>query len=1633
MRTLTLISSLAACFAAMAGTPPNTATMENLSSAPTGFEENKGQVRTTGGAAAPFVRYRLSQGNTQLFLLESGIAYQFSRAHYPEGYREAMRDQQTDPSALYTLREQIRLETFRMNMLLEGADPAARITTEGRSSDYTQYYNHDALDVHTYTKVTYHEVYPGIDWVVYTTEKGMKYDFVVRPGADPDRIRMRFEHHEQLTLDEGGNLIHGNRMGRFTEERPVSFQNGKEVPTSFVKERNVVRFAVGPYDPSREITIDPDLIWATYYGGSAAELGHDCTVDGSGNVFLAGASISLTGIASGGHQNTHAGGSFDAFLVKFNSNGVRQWGTYYGGSSTDDGISCAADADGNVHLSGSTFSTSGVAFSGHQNSIGGAGDAFLVKFNAAGVRQWATYYGGAGTEDYGTCEVDDAGNVFLAGPTNSTSAIASGGHDGSFGGGGDDAFLAKFNANGVRQWSTYYGGAGDDGANNCAVDGSGNVLLAGYTNSTSEISSGGHQSALGGLYDAFLVKFTTTGTRLWATYYGGSGDEFYGACTAEGNGNVFLGATTESASGIASGGHQNSLAGEEDGLLAKFDASGVRQWATYYGGSGSDLGRGCAVDGGGNAYLRGQTASSSGIAFEGHQMNYASAGDLFLVRFSSSGSRLWATYYGGSGAETATSIGVATGSNEVVYLAGTTWSSSGIAFNGHQNTNSDQTAMLARFEENSEPGILTGTISGSPFCVGDPVNVPYSATGTFTAGNTFTAQLSDAAGSFASPVVIGTISSTTSGTIPGPIPGGTGVGTGYRIRVVSSTPPLVGTDNGSDLAVNDPGIDSDGDGIGDACDDCPNDADNDIDADGICGDVDSCPTVFGQVGSSCDDGDPLTTGDVLNAECACAGAIDCTLAALTESEPNSSFGTADALPYNTPISGSLGTCFPPDNTVDFFSISTTAQGVLRVEACLSTSGTVPLDVIFRVRVSSGSVLATDTLVAGANGAAITSFFEFPCQGIGAYVISVEVPGITDCLSYAFSYSMLDPVFANDPYPNSVVAHDTYQEGQNGFYYEASTYDVFNIVPPFNGLMTIEVQAEHSGPAPGIMEVALLSTAGLVIQAWTVPSGAQGVPVTTLLSIGCLGDATDYDVRFLAVDCGTSYRWKYTMTGPVFATDPEVSVTPVNYDTFQDGQLGFVNDNSDTYSTAPTLQGVMHFEIQAEHSGATPGSMEFRFQYAGVPTIVQDIPVGANGQPITTIVSVPCRGGSVHTVVFQDPVACGLSYRWRYYTTAPFFAIDTEPNNSAASAIVLPPATDATGHLDFLTGVNNGGENVDYYRINLPTDGVLHVNVEAEHVDASSTETLETVIVTSTGTVLATWDAAVGANSTPASSSFSLPCRGTTVPYYLRLISNTCGVSYRVSWSVTPAFFDADVEPNNSYSAGITMDLGNAWYNGHIGFYNTTDDDFYKFTHAGGPYSVIVSAEHTGTGAGTMEMAIVNSAGSVFGTFIVPAGGSSTPLTNTFTQATLAAGSLYALRLRDVTCGVSYRIHCANDADNDGICDVADVCPGGPEPGTPCDDGNPGTVNDMINDLCECEGDITTGIESAQATEGLRAWPNPAHTTLFLSTPVDAVVYDAHGQAVRTVQRDNVIPLDGLSPGVYLLRTLDGSMVRFVKD
>ncbi len=646
-----------------------------------GFFENKGQVKQTDGLPAPYVSHLLERGGAKIFLLkQGGIAYQFERLHYPEGYEKLMGEKFPDPEKMKQREElshQVRLETYRMDVYLEGANPSPRIESVGRSEDYLNYYNHDALDVHHYEKVVFKEVYPHIDWVVYIQGDGMKYDFVVRPGGNPADIRLRFQDQEELYLNQAGELVFGNRMGRFTEQRPVSFQGSHEIATAFVLEGDRLTFRVDGYDKTRELVIDPYQIWGTYYGGSLNDYAVSCKTDASGNVFLAGSTESNSAISAAGGYQISIGGSADAFLVKFNSAGVRQWGTYYGGPGYEGNGYCAINGQGIIFLSGYTYSAGNIAFSGHQNSLNGDADGFLVKFDAAGFRIWSTYYGGTLADYAYTCSTDGLGNAYLAGYTRSTSNIAQGGHQNTLVGTADDAFLVKFNGSGQRQWGTYYGGSSYDYGYFCKPDAQGDVYLYGSATSSDNIAFGGFQNSLIGIRDGFLVKFNASGVRTWATYVRGNSDYFdAGGMDIDAQNNIYV---------VGRGFSCPNNVCRSDAFMAKYNSSGVQQWQIAYGSaSDDDSGADCAIDAQGNLYMAGTTSSVTDIAYNGLVMTAPAENNAFLVKFNASGQRQWATYFGGSGDDYGNACAIDPQGN--IYLAGNTNSGALAVTGGHQTT-----------------------------------------------------------------------------------------------------------------------------------------------------------------------------------------------------------------------------------------------------------------------------------------------------------------------------------------------------------------------------------------------------------------------------------------------------------------------------------------------------------------------------------------------------------------------------------------------------------------------------------------------------------------------------------------------------------------------------------------------------------------------------------------------------------------------------------------------------------------------------------------------------------------------------------------------------------------------------------
>ena len=665
-----------------------------------GFEENIGQV---SGSDAQRVKFRLDDGALTVFLLDNAMAYQFTKL-----------GEAAEPMTLPGERPMPRAyATHRMDMQLIGAQAHPRISTHEPLAHYNRYALADMRVAHSYRKVVYHDIYPGIDWVFHINEAGVKHEFVVHPGGDPSAIVFEARWADALGMDHDGNLLLSSRLGTVTEEHPVSFQGDRRIATRFVVEGHTVSYALDAYDRTQALVIDPQLIWGSYYGGEGSDGISSVTTDSQGNVYFCGSTQSFSGIAEGGFLNTNplSGGFFSAFLVKFTPDGDRIWGTFYGGGGFTSASACAVDPEDNVYMAGSTSDLNWIAANGFQNSLNAqfVFDAYLVKFDPSGQRLWGTYFGGNGDDGFDCLTIDANDNIYAAGGTASSNLPVLNAFQSTpnpnIGFSAADAFYAKFDVSCNVLACSYLGGPGQNRIFGIAHNAGGDLFVCGRTTSSSFPVLNAHQSTSGNagnpfLFDAFLTKINANGSLGWSTYYGGDDSDVAWDCATDNLGNVYLAGNTGSQNNIASGGFQNSMGLGSASFLVKFNAAGVRQWGTYYGFSGNDfssnqnIGFGCATDQQHNVYLVGRTGAESNVAFQGFQNSPSVATDGFIVKFNTTGQRLWGSYYGGDGADGLRGCHV--NPSDQLYVVGLTNSSNNIFFQGFQSSVEGDTGYIAK-------------------------------------------------------------------------------------------------------------------------------------------------------------------------------------------------------------------------------------------------------------------------------------------------------------------------------------------------------------------------------------------------------------------------------------------------------------------------------------------------------------------------------------------------------------------------------------------------------------------------------------------------------------------------------------------------------------------------------------------------------------------------------------------------------------------------------------------------------------------------------------------------------------------------------------------------------------------------
>ena len=649
----------------------------------TGFTENKGQLNFKTNFNQLPVDYYLKASNINLYFTKHGIIYQLisnknKSAIPPFSGAKNIQPQSSREYSSFVF--EMKFSNSNPNAQWEVKDPSTSYT-----NFYLPTCINGLTNVKNYKTIVLRNLYPNIDWEISTNSTGIKYNFIVHPGGNPKNILMDYNYADKISIDKNDLKIE-TRLGNIVEQAPFCYQaNHTIINCAFVKNENKISYQLNSYDTRSDLIIDPGVVWSTYFGGSETEYASCVKTDIDGDIGICGSTLSPNGIFSGGFQQFWAGG-FDTFLSKFDSNGNLIWSTYYGGTDLDQVYTFDFDSDNNLYLSFLTNSASGIAYNGFQNNFVPDFDAFLVKFNSQGYRIWATYFG-EGLEDptRGGVAVDHNNNVYLFGATQST-GLGTGGAFQPFLSGFRDGFIAKFDSSGNRLWCTYFGGNLDDRINSLRFDRENNFFISGNTNSQT-IAYHGFKDTLSGPSDSFLAKFDSTGQQIWCTYYGGSSFEGESYCVSDSDQNVYLVGITSSPDQISYNGYQTNFQGTLqapwDGYVVKFDSSGNRIWATYFGGRGIDGINDCSLSNSNHLIICGSTESDSGISFLPYK-NYQEMRDAFVAEFDENGNRVWSTYFGGPSPDQAYSC--ASDINGNIYLTGSTGSLSGIAINGYQDT-----------------------------------------------------------------------------------------------------------------------------------------------------------------------------------------------------------------------------------------------------------------------------------------------------------------------------------------------------------------------------------------------------------------------------------------------------------------------------------------------------------------------------------------------------------------------------------------------------------------------------------------------------------------------------------------------------------------------------------------------------------------------------------------------------------------------------------------------------------------------------------------------------------------------------------------------------------------------------------
>ncbi len=530
------------------------------------FAQNVEFIENQGQWHGPF-KYRASTGKGEVFLENSCFTYLVGQKDNPTKLDDLEHGRTKDAPIL---------KYHAYKMFFENALVPNIVGNKPGKSYYNYFLGNDSTrwksNIHPCHTIDYKELYKGIDLHISSDKGDMEYEFVVRPGANEQQIRLRFDGADGLQVKKGNLVIHTS-VGDAMELKPYAYQYINDVkvtvPCNYVLDGNILTYSFPEkYDEHQTLVIDPVVIFATFTGSFADNWGFTATYDALGNFYTGGIAQGLGyPVSTGAFQTTYAGGigntpiqwGCDIAIIKYDQTLTnRIYATYIGGSMNERPHSMIVDTSNNLILAGRTSSTNyPITPSAFQTTRSGGWDIIVTKLNSTGTALLAsTYIGGPGDDgmnydstevfygnlkhNYGDdarseVQIDKAGNVYVTGCTRSAGFPTTANAQQTTLSGGQDAVVFKMNSTlSTLLYSTYIGGTSDDAGYVIAFNTSqSSFYVAGGTQGGGFPTTAGtlHPTYQGNNADGFVLKFQNSPpyTIQKGTYIGTSGyDQVYG-------------------------------------------------------------------------------------------------------------------------------------------------------------------------------------------------------------------------------------------------------------------------------------------------------------------------------------------------------------------------------------------------------------------------------------------------------------------------------------------------------------------------------------------------------------------------------------------------------------------------------------------------------------------------------------------------------------------------------------------------------------------------------------------------------------------------------------------------------------------------------------------------------------------------------------------------------------------------------------------------------------------------------------------------------------------------------------------------------------------------------------------------